>query len=289
MKKRTIGREVQFSGQGVHTGQPVSITLKPSERGRIIFRRQDLGGKEVALDWQKARAESSSLLVDGSVTIRTVEHLLAALYVFGVDSLEIELDGEEIPIADGSALPFVSLVKQAGWRFLEEEKRCLRVTQELRIDKGKAWIKFSPASDFRLIYSIDYPHPLIGVQKYEGYLRFQNFIREIAPARTFGFLKDVSAMRERGLARGGSLENAIVLDEETIINPPLRYPDEFVRHKVADLIGDLALLGKPILAQVEVYRGGHELHQQGLATLLASPDYWREETGKFPVFLEEID
>lgn len=288
LKKRTIQREVSFSGIGVHTGQRVNLRLKPSFWGRIIFRRLDLGGEEIELDYKKARAESSSLLSQDSVIVRTVEHLLATLYVFGLDSLEIELDGEEVPVGDGSALPFINLIEKAGLVFLEEEKKVIKVKKPIRLEKNGGWISFSPHSDLYLIYTIDYSHPLIGTQRYEDFLKLKKFKEEIAPARTFGFLRDVPMMLEKGLARGGSLENAIVLDDQGILNPPLRFPDEFVRHKVLDLIGDLALSATPLLARVEVYRGGHSLHQAGLAALFEDRANWEENDGPVPTFLIEL-
>lgn len=287
LKKRTIQKEVTLSGVGVHTGQKVTLRLKPSSSGRIIFRRLDLGGEEIDLDYRKAKAENSSLLQRNSTVIRTVEHLLATLYVFGLDSLEIELDGEEIPVGDGSSRPFVDLMEQAGLVFLAEEKRVIRVKRTVRVENNGAWISFSPDSDLYLLYTIDYPHPLIGTQRYQGYLGLKKFKEEIAPARTFGFLRDVPAMLARGLARGGSLENAIILDDRGIVNPPLRFPDEFVRHKVLDLIGDLALCGRPLLGRVEVSRGGHRLHQAGVKALLEDKASWEEDEASFPTFLTE--
>jgi len=287
LKKRTIEREIIFSGVGVHTGQKVNLRLKPSSSGQIIFRRLDLGGEEVDLDYRKAKAENSSLLQKDSTVIRTVEHLLATLYVFGLDSLEIEVDGEEIPAGDGSSRPFVDLIEQAGVAFLAEEKRVIRVKRPVRVENNGAWISFSPDSDLYVLYTIDYPHPLIGTQRYQSYLGLKKFKEEIAPARTFGFLRDVPAMLARGLARGGSLENAIILDDRGIVNPPLRFPDEFVRHKVLDLIGDLALSGQPLLGRVEVSRGGHKLHQAGLRALLEDKASWEEDEERFPSFLSE--
>ncbi|MGQ9470435.1 MAG: UDP-3-O-acyl-N-acetylglucosamine deacetylase [Candidatus Aminicenantales bacterium] len=287
MKKRTLKHQVQFAGRGVHTGKKVVMNLKPSDSGRLIFRRLDLGGAELELDYRAARAESSSVLESGPVAIRTVEHLLAALYVFGIDSLDVEVTAEEIPIGDGSALPFVNLIRQAGIEFLTPEKKILKVIKPLTVEKGEARLSFFPAPDLLLSYSIDYAHPAIGHQVFHGPLRLKNFVDEIAPARTFGFLRDVPVMLERGLARGGTLENAIILNEKGPLNPPLRYADEFVRHKMLDLIGDLALSGRPILARVEVFSGGHSLHQLGISTLLES-ECWVEVENTAPFFLAEL-
>lgn len=287
LKKRTIQREVSFSGIGVHTGQRVNLRLKPSFCGRIIFRRLDLGGSEIEVDYKKAEAENSSLLRQDSVIVRTIEHLLATLYVFGLDSLEIELDGEEVPIGDGSALPFINLIEKAGLTFLNEEKKVIKVKKPITIEKNGAWISLSPHSDLYLLYTIHYSHPLIGTQRYEDFLRIKKFKEEIAPARTFGFLRDVPTMLERGLAKGGSLENAIVLTDQGIVNPPLRFPDEFVRHKVLDLIGDLALSTAPFLARIEVNRGGHNLHQAGLAALFEDKANWEEDNQPVPAYLTE--
>ncbi len=288
MKKRTLKNRVEFAGRGVHTGKKVVMTLKPSDSGRVVFRRLDLDGAELELDYRAARAESSSVLEKGQVAVRTVEHLLATLYVFGIDSLDIELTAEEIPIGDGSAAPFVNLIRQAGIEFLSPEKKVLKVIKPLTVEKGEGKLSFFPAADLWLTYSIDYAHPAIGRQVFHGPLRLNSFIDEIAPARTFGFLQDVPAMLERGLARGGTLENAIILDDKGPVNPPLRFADEFVRHKMLDLIGDLALIGKPLLARVEVFRGGHSLHQLGVWTLLESEN-WVEEENEAPLFLAELD
>ncbi|MCX7974963.1 MAG: UDP-3-O-acyl-N-acetylglucosamine deacetylase [Candidatus Aminicenantes bacterium] len=285
MKKRTLAKEITFSGIGVHTGQKVFLRLKPSFSGRIIFRRLDLGSKEIELDHRLARAESSSLLKNKSITVRTIEHLLATLYVFGLDSLEIELDGEEIPIGDGSAKPFVELIKSAGQVCLAEEKRIIKVKRPVKVEKNGSWICFLPEPDLKINYTIEYSHPLIGRQQFQTYLDLKKFVEEIAPARTFGFLRDVPSMLTKGLAKGGSFDNALILDDQGLINPPLRFPDEFIRHKVLDLLGDLALAGKPLLGLVEVYRGGHSLHQAGLVALLEDEANWEEEVKLTPSFL----
>lgn len=287
MKKRTLAQEVNFSGIGIHTGQKVNLKLKPSFSGQITFHRLDLGDKTIELNYRLARAESSSLLQNNGLIVRTIEHLLATLFVFGLDSLEIELDGEEVPIGDGSAKPFVDLISQAGQVFLAEDKKVLRIKKPLRVEKDSRWISFAPADDLEIIYLIDYAHPLIGHQEYHSRLSLKKFKEEIAPARTFGFLRDVPAMIAKGLAQGGSLENALILDDQGLINPPLRFPDEFVKHKVLDLLGDLALAGKALLGRIEVCRGGHSLHQAGLACLLEKQDYWEEEEEHVPSFLVE--
>lgn len=286
MKKRTLAQEVSFSGIGIHTGQRVNLRLKPSLTGQIVFHRLDVGGKAIELNYKLARAESSSLLQNDGLIVRTVEHLLATLYVFGVDSLEIELDGEEIPIGDGSAKPFVDLISQAGQVFLAEEKKIIKIKKPWHVEKDGRWIRFLPAEDLEIFYFIDYAHPLIGHQEYHCLLSLKKFKEEIAPARTFGFLRDVPAMIAKGLAQGGSFDNALILDDQGLINPPLRFPDEFVRHKVLDLLGDLALAGKALLGRIEVCRGGHSLHQAGLASFLEKKDNW-EEAEEVPSFLAE--
>jgi len=226
----------------------------------VTFVRRDLSGAALRLRRAKiSRADHATTLSGKGITVSTVEHLLAALRVMGVDNVIIEMDGPEVPIMDGSAAPFVYLLKEAGFRRQAAARRYLVVRESLDIRVDGREIAIHPADRLRISYTIDFPGTFIGRQTISRSLHRQTFTEEIAPARTFCFLQEVSALRSRGLALGGSLDNAIVVDEDGPMNR-LRFPDEFVRHKVLDLVGDLALLGMPILGHVVATRAGHAVH-----------------------------
>ena len=274
IEKNTIQKEVHISGVGIHSGKNVDLLLKPSSSGGIIFRRTDLDNLELALDPKKIETKSSTYLVSEECKIQTLEHLLAVLYMSGIDSLIIEINGDEIPIMDGSASPFVQGIINAGVMFLPDGRKSIKITKPFSLDEKDATFSFSPDSDFKITYSIEYDHPAIQRQELCLSLNLENFIKEIAPARTFGFLKDVPALRAQGLAAGGSLDNAVVLDEKSVINGPLRYPDEFVRHKILDLIGDLSLMGSPLIGHFKAQRAGHSLHLKAIHYLLDNTEFW---------------
>jgi UDP-3-O-[3-hydroxymyristoyl] N-acetylglucosamine deacetylase len=286
-RKQTLGREIPLSGVGLHSGEQVSLTLKPSRSGKILFRRLDLGGLEVELNPRRVDALNCSCLVFESGRIQTLEHLMAALYVLGVDSLDIEIRGGEIPVLDGSAAPLAQAIVEAGVVPIRQQKRIVRLLKPHSLEEDGARVSFLPASDLKLSYAIDFPHPLIGRQEISFDLTREAFLREVAPARTFGFLKDVAALQKRGLALGGTLDNAVVLDEARVISGPLRFRDEFVRHKVLDLIGDLALFGYPLLGHFRAERAGHRLHLLTVLFLLDNPDFWTFEETTVPRFLED--
>ncbi len=285
LKKQTLAREVSFSGVGIHTGKEVRLSLKPSLSGKILFRRPDLGGLELEPDPRRIDAMNCACLVFDSGRIQTLEHMMAALYVLGLDSLEIELLGDEIPILDGSAAPFVQAIQEAGVVPTGQRREVVRLLKPHSIEDKGARLSFAPAADLTISYVIDFSHPLIGRQEISFDLTRQVFLREIAPARTFGFVKDVAGLQKRGLARGGSLENAVVLDDERVISGALRFRDEFVRHKVLDLIGDLALFGHPLLGRFQAECAGHRLHLQAVLFLLENPDYWGFERTQVPGYL----
>ena len=274
MKKRTLEKVKEITGVGVHSGQNINLTLRPSDAGYIEFVRTDLENAVIKIDPRRIEAKFSSVLKDKGRTIQTFEHLLAVLYVFGIDSLSVELDGNEIPIVDGSAEPFIKLVQDGGSRELSEKKKEITVIKPFHIQEGSAFIAVEPAADCRINYIIEYDHPALKRQDIDLSINIDVFIKEIAPARTFGFLKDVTSMRSQGLALGGSLENAIILDEHGVINGPLRFPDEFVRHKVLDFLGDLSLLGCSITGHFKAYKAGHFLHHKLVVFLLDNPEYW---------------
>jgi UDP-3-O-[3-hydroxymyristoyl] N-acetylglucosamine deacetylase len=282
IEKRTLKKEVSFSGVGIHSGKKATLTLKPSSRGKILFRRLDLGGIEIEVDPKNVEIRNCVALVSGEEVVQTIEHLMAVLYVFGLDSLEIELNGPEIPVMDGSAAPFAQSILKAGIRPLPEKRKVVKILKAHTLQDNLTSLSFSPDTDFRISYSIDFPHPLIRRQELSLALTREAFLAEITPARTFGFLKDVPELQRRGLAQGGTLENAVVLDDEKVISGPLRFPDEFVRHKILDLIGDLALFGYPLLGHFQADKAGHRLHLKAVLFLLQNPDFWAfEETG-FP-------
>jgi UDP-3-O-[3-hydroxymyristoyl] N-acetylglucosamine deacetylase len=274
ISKNTIQKEIHLSGVGIHSGKNVDLFLKPSRSGEITFRRTDLDNLELALDPRKIETKSSTYLVSEKCKIQTLEHLLAVLYMSGIDSLIIEINGDEIPIMDGSASPFVQAILNAGVMSLPESKKSIKITKPFSLDEKDAAFSFSPDSDFKITYFIEYDHPAIQKQELSLSLNLENFMKEIAPARTFGFLKDVPALRAQGLAAGGSLDNAVVLDEKSVINGPLRYPDEFVRHKILDLIGDLSLMGSPLIGHFKAQRAGHSLHLKAVHFLLDNPEFW---------------
>ncbi len=274
IEKNTIQKEIRLSGVGIHTGKNVDLVLKPSSSGEIIFRRTDLDNLELALDPKKIETKNSTYLVSGECKIQTLEHLLAVLYMSGIESLIIDINGDEIPIMDGSAFPFAQAILNAGVMSLPERKKSIKITKPFSLEEKDAVFSFAPDSDFKITYSIEYDHPAIQRQELSLSLNQENFIKEIAPARTFGFLKDVPALRAQGLAAGGSVDNALVLDEKSVINGPLRYPDEFVRHKILDLIGDLSLMGSPLIGHFKAQRAGHGLHLEAIRFLLDNPEFW---------------
>jgi UDP-3-O-[3-hydroxymyristoyl] N-acetylglucosamine deacetylase len=274
MRKKTLKKVCEITGVGIHSGQNVNLALCPSDAGYIEFIRTDLENIVIKLDPRKIETNFSTTLRDKDQTIQTIEHLLAVLYVLGIDSLSIKLNGNEIPILDGSAEPFVRLIQDGGTRELSEEKKKITILKSFCVQEGDASIAVEPAADYRITYVIEYNRPLLKRQDIDLSINTDVFIKEIAPARTFGFLKDVPAIRSQGFALGGSLENAIVLDEKEVINGPLRFPDEFVRHKVLDFLGDLSLLGCSLTGHFKAYKAGHFLHHKLVLFLLDNPEYW---------------
>ena len=280
--EHTLGVRVQCTGIGLHSGRAVDLVLRPAAAGTgVLFTRTDLG-EEVRFP---ARAEwvvdtrLATTLGNGEHRLSTVEHLVSALAAMGVDNCTVDVSGPELPIMDGSASAFVYLIQQAGLRPQRRMRRRLVIRKPIEVREGDRWVRVLPSREFKLSVDIDYPHPAIGRQSLHS-LRpsARRFAQKIAPARTFGFLSDVQTLQAAGLALGGSLQNAIVLDDERVLNREgLRFPDEFVRHKVLDLIGDLALLGLPLQGHVQAMRSGHALHQALVAQVRANPDCWTVE------------
>jgi len=264
----------------LHSGAAVNLRILPAAAGSgIVFRRIDLDGFEVeAIGRNVARVSYATSLMKKGVLISTTEHLLSAFFGTGVDNAIVELDNLELPILDGSARPFVEFIQKVGIRQQRRPRTYLRIRREVELREGNKFIAVYPADSYSVSYTINFPHPLIGKETFRVELQDGNYLREIAPARTFGSREDEPAMRNMGLIRGASRENCIVLTRNGVENPPLRYADEFVRHKVLDLIGDLALLGKQILGNVVADRAGHAMHTALVSLLLRDRTLWEETT-----------
>lgn len=275
--QRTLRRAISCAGIGLHSGKKVTLSLKPAPADSgIRFRRVDLGGIEIPARVTHVGAVAyATQLKSGEARVETVEHLLAALSSSGVDNCVIELNTPEVPIMDGSSAPFIYLVQEAGIRTLNVARKYLKVTRPITVARGDKQIALYPADQFKVSYTISFDHPLLRHQTRTMTLNEETFIEEIAPARTFTFLKEVEMLRQNGLALGGSLDNAIVIGDTGVLNSSLRFEDEFVRHKILDLVGDLALLGHPVMAHAVVHRGGHALHTAMAAQLLAETDAWQ--------------
>jgi UDP-3-O-[3-hydroxymyristoyl] N-acetylglucosamine deacetylase len=245
----------------------------------IVFHRIDLDGFEIeAISRNVARVSYATSLMKKGVLISTTEHLLSAFIGLGVDNAIVEIDNLELPILDGSALPFVDLIQQAGIRKQRRPRKYLKILREVEMRERNKFISVYPANSYSVSYSIDFPHPLIGKETLQVELSNGSYLRKIAAARTFGSREDEKAMRNMGLIRGASRENCIVLTRDGIENGPLRFPDEFVRHKVLDLVGDLALLGKPILGRIVADRAGHAMHTALVSRILRDKTLWEEVT-----------
>jgi UDP-3-O-[3-hydroxymyristoyl] N-acetylglucosamine deacetylase len=271
---------VECRGVGLHSGAPVHLRILPAPAASgIVFRRVDLDDFQVeAVSRNVARVSYATSLMKKGVLISTTEHLLSAFMGVGIDNAIVELDNLELPILDGSALPFVEFIHQAGIRKQRRPRTYLRMRREVELREGDKFIAVYPADTYSVSYTINFPHPLIGKETFRVDLSNGTYLGEIAPARTFGFLHEADALRQQGLIRGASLENCIVLTRTAVENPPLRFADEFVRHKVLDLIGDLALLGKQILGNVVADRAGHAMHTALVSRILRDRTLWEETT-----------
>jgi UDP-3-O-[3-hydroxymyristoyl] N-acetylglucosamine deacetylase len=278
LRQRSLKSSISASGVGLHTGQKVRLTLRPApaETG-IVFRRIDLA-RPVDIP---ARADLvgetrlSSCLVREGVKVYTVEHLMSALGGLGVDNAFVDLDAPELPIMDGSASPFVLLIQQAGIEEQAAPKRFFRIKRRVEVRDGDKWARLDPFDGYRLSFSIEFRHPVIErtTQAVEIDFAQTSYLKEIARARTFGFMHEVEDLRDNGLALGGGLDNAVVLDEYRVLNAEgLRFADEFIRHKLLDAIGDLYLLGKPLLGAFYAHKSGHALNNRLLRAVLAQPD-----------------
>ncbi|MGE0885225.1 MAG: UDP-3-O-acyl-N-acetylglucosamine deacetylase [Blastocatellales bacterium] len=280
-QQTTIGKGFSATGIGLHSASPVNITVKPAPPyTSYLFVRTDLNNFEIpAAPQYVTHVSYATTLMKSGVMISTVEHLLSALFGCGVDNAIIEVDSLEVPILDGSSRQWVEFIKEAGVVELPAQRPYLRVLKRVEVSEKNRTMSIEPADEFRITCEIDFNHPQIGHQKREISFKAGDYSKEIAPARTFGFVEEIEMLKQNGLARGGSLENAIALTKDGFLNPePLRFDDEFVRHKILDIIGDLALAGMPILGHVRASRSGHGLHTMLLSSLLRDSKAWEVRT-----------
>lgn len=277
--QRTVAKTFSITGIGLHSGKKVVLKLHPApENSGIQFKRTDIKNQE----YMKATAESvgatenATTIGSGKSAINTVEHLLAAFYGLGIDNCLCEVDGPEIPILDGSSAPFVFLLKENGLKKLSEMKKFLVVTRSVSVEDGDSWAKVEPATSLIIDSTIKFSHPQIKTQNKVFEFSCESFISELSRARTFGLLKDVDHLKRKGLAKGGSLDNAVILDDYKVINPEgLRFTNEFVCHKILDTLGDLKLLGHELSAKVTTFKSGHKLHNSLCRKLLLTPDAYK--------------
>ena len=276
--QKTIDKEIRCNSVGLHSGRKINMTIKPAEVDEgIVFYRNDLPGSG-GIKAEPTSVSDTTLattLGTNGTRVSTVEHLLSSLFGMGIDNAIVETDSFEIPIMDGSALPFVDFLKEAGIQSQGKSKRFVVIKKPVSVSDSEGSAALLPSPEFRITYDIDFNHPVIGKQSYDMVFSPEAYENDICAARTFGFLHEVEYLQARGLALGGSLNNAIVLDEEKVINKEgLRCGDEFVRHKILDAVGDLSLLGMPIIGHFLAYRSGHRLNNLLLRKLITSPECW---------------
>jgi len=285
-RQRTIRDDVSCTGIGLHSGEKVRLTIKPAPPDSgISFIRKDLSGRHTI----KARFENvvdthmCTTIGHNGNSVSTIEHLMATFFGLGIDNARVEIDGPEVPIMDGSSGPFMFLLKSVGIRAQRKPKQFIVIKKGLKVQEGNRSISILPSKELKVSYTIDFHHPLITNQTYELRFSGKDYEKEISRARTFGFLSDVQALREAGLALGGSLDNAIVIDEFRILNEDgLRYKDEFVRHKILDFLGDLAVIGSPVIGHFVIQKSGHSLNQSMLKELIANKKCWKRLTLESP-------
>jgi UDP-3-O-[3-hydroxymyristoyl] N-acetylglucosamine deacetylase len=273
----TVHRSVEASGVGLHSGVPVRIRITPAPPAAgIVFRRTDLDGFEVPASWKHVqRVSYATSLMRQGVLISTTEHMLSVFYSMGIDNAYVEIDNLEVPILDGSGQPFVELLRQAGIRRSRRPRRYVRILREVRVEVPGKQITILPSNRFRLSCDVFFDHPLVGRQSLEMDVTPENYAREIAPARTFGFAHELDQMRNMGLIRGASLSSAVCFEKDGVMNPGgLRFADECCRHKALDLIGDLALIGRPLLGHVMAERAGHAMHVALVARIMSDPSLY---------------
>ena len=275
----TIAKDTSISGIGLHSGRNITLTLRPAEADNgVVFHRRE-GNRTVSIEAISANVvdtRMATVIGKGGLSVSTVEHLLAALAALGIDNLHIDIDGPEVPILDGSAAPFVQLLGNAGLKKLSRSRKFLAIRKSLSVIDGEKRVSVIPSRFFRITFDIAFDHRAIGLQHRSSKVTPAEFNKNIAAARTFGFLHEVEYLRANGLARGGSLDNAVVIDDEGVMNSEgLRFRDEFVRHKILDAVGDFSLIGYPILGHIKSYKGGHDINHKLVEEILATPDAWK--------------
>ncbi|MBN9661371.1 MAG: UDP-3-O-acyl-N-acetylglucosamine deacetylase [Acidobacteria bacterium] len=278
----TIQRPVAASGVGLHSGVPVNIRIVPAAPGTgIVFRRTDLDNFEIPASWKYVqRVSYATSLMRQGVLISTTEHLLSTLYSMGIDNAYVEIDNLEVPILDGSGLPFVELLREAGIKHSRRRRRFLSVLRPVSLEGQGKRISILPADTFQLTCHVYFKHPLVSGQSLEMEVTPENYARELAPARTFGFAPELDQMRNMGLIRGATLDSAVCFTEDSVMNPGgLRFPDEPCRHKALDLIGDLALIGRSLRGHVIAERAGHAMHVALVAKIMSDPSLYEIVTG----------
>ncbi|MGN2247528.1 UDP-3-O-acyl-N-acetylglucosamine deacetylase [Frateuria sp. GZRR35] len=282
IKQRTLKNIIRATGVGLHTGDKVYMTLRPAAPNTgIVFRRTDLNPPVDIHARPDCVGDTrlSTTLVKGDVRVSTVEHLLSAMAGLGIDNAIVELSAPEVPIMDGSAGPFVFLLQSAGIEEQNVAKRFIRIKKPIKVQEGDKWASFEPFEGFKVGFSIEFNHPIISKRTSRAEIDFSttSFVKEVSRARTFGFMRDIEMLREHNLALGGSMDNAVVLDDYRVLNEDgLRYEDEFVKHKILDAIGDLYLLGHSLIGAYHAHKSGHELNNKLLRTLIADPTAWEE-------------
>jgi len=291
LRQRTVAEEISCTGIGLHSGKKVRLTIKPAPpNSGITFERVDISpGCSVKASFDNVVETNMATTIGfNGYSVSTIEHIMAAFFGMGIDNVLVQIDGGEIPIMDGSSAPFIFLLKNAGITIQNNYKRFLLVKKSVKVKDGNRFVYLYPANELKITYKIDFNHPLIKDQTYEISFSQSTFVNEISRARTFGFLKDVQTLRSNGLAKGGSLDNAIVVDEFRVLNEDgLRYKNEFVRHKLLDFIGDLAIIGCVPIGHFVVERSGHSLNQKLLKQFMAKEKCWevirfknKEECGR---------
>lgn len=276
MRQTTIAKRVESVGIGLHKGEPIRLILEPLEANTgIILHRSDLGISFKAEPKNVVNTQMATVVGNEKGFVSTIEHLLSAINGYGIDNIRICVDANEIPVMDGSAISFCMLLDEAGVADLDEPKRVILVRKEVEVREGNKFVKAMPSLNPKFDYSIKFDHPVIGEQRYVFEFSKSNFIKQIARARTFGFLKDLQKLQAQNLALGASLDNAVAIDDNRILNPEgLRFENEFVRHKILDAIGDLSLLGAPLLGDYVAFAGSHDLnHKLTLAVLADEKNY----------------
>lgn len=293
LKQRTLSSRISASGVGLHTGKKISLTINPGPvNSGIIFKRTDLESAPIKASLENVfDTRLSTSLSNDHIQISTVEHLLSALAGIGIDNAMVELDGPEVPIMDGSARPFVFMIQSAGIKEQTESKKFIKIKKTIEVKQDEKWAKIEPFDGFKVAFTIDFDHPAFSETSQSSEIDFSSvsYLSQVSRARTFGFTKDIELLRKNNLALGGSVNNAIVIDDYRVINEEgVRFQDEFVKHKILDAIGDLYLLGHGLMGSFSAYKSGHHLNNLLLRELVNNVDAWEEVTiennDKSPIF-----